>query len=34
MSIGAFLVLCLVVFLLVGLPIAFSLGLTAVSYFF
>lgn len=34
MSIGAFLVLCLVVFLFVGLPIAFSLGLTAVSYFF
>ncbi|MDO5115627.1 MAG: TRAP transporter large permease [Synergistaceae bacterium] len=34
MSIGVFLVLCLVVFLLVGLPIAFSLGLTAVAYFF
>ena len=34
MSIGLFLVICLVVFLLVGLPIGFSLGLTAVSYFF
>ena len=34
MSVGMFLVICLVVCLLVGLPIAFSLGLTAVSYFF
>lgn len=34
MDTGSFLVICLVVFLLLGLPIAFSLGLTAVSYFF
>ena len=34
MSIGIFLMICLVVFLFVGLPIAFALGLTAVSYFF
>ncbi len=34
MSVGVFLIVCLVVFLFLGVPIAVSLGLTSVAYFF
>jgi C4-dicarboxylate transporter DctM subunit len=34
MSVGLFIIICLVIYLLLGIPIAVSLGLTSISYFF